>query len=231
MLRIRPAGERGHFGADWLSSYHTFSFSTYYDPDHMGFRQLRVINEDRVQPGGGFPTHPHQDMEILSLVLSGSLKHEDSGGNSEIIPAGGVQLISAGTGVQHSEYNPSDSEEVHFLQIWIQPEEPGLKPGYQFARFDLGQQDVLIPIANPAGEGGAVTIHQDAGLEYLNLTRGGRIEKNIGHQRHAWVQVLTGTVDINGTTLQEGDGLAVSDESSIEFSSAAGSELLVFDLA
>ncbi|PLY02564.1 MAG: quercetin 2,3-dioxygenase [Desulfuromonas sp.] len=231
MLEIRPSGERGHFEVDWLNSYHTFSFSNYYDPEHMGFRQLRVINEDRVQPGGGFPTHPHQDMEILSLVLAGELKHEDSSGNSEIIPAGGVQLISAGTGVRHSEYNPSNEEVVHFFQIWIHPERSGLEPGYRFARFDLQQPDIFIPIANRRGTGGAVQIHQDAGLDFLNLTAGSRVERMIVPGRHAWVQVAKGEVNVNGVELAAGDGLAVSQEKQLDFSTGNGTELLLFDLA
>ena len=231
-MQTRPADDRGHFQVDWLNSYHTFSFSNYYDPDHMGFRDLRVINEDRVQPGGGFPTHPHRDMEILSLVLSGELKHEDSGGNSEIIPAGRVQLISAGTGVQHSEYNPSRDEEVHFLQIWIFPEREGLDPGYQFARFDLwGTPDQLVPLANPEGSDGAVRIHQDASIDYLTLSRGGRLETDLGKNRHAWVQVTRGAVDVSGVKLQAGDGLAISNEEKLSFSAAGGAELLLFNLA
>ncbi len=232
MLKVRPADERGHFQADWLNSYHTFSFSTYYDPAHMGFRALRVINEDRVQPGGGFPVHPHRNMEILSLVLSGSLKHEDSSGNSEIIPAGGVQLISAGTGVQHSEYNPSSDDEVHFLQIWVQPAQENLEPGYQFAEFDLrSEPDNLIPLANSSGSRGAVTIHQDVSIAYLELSRGGRLEKELAGGRYAWVQVTVGVVDVSGVTLRAGDGLAISDVQNIIFSSAGGGELLLFDLA
>jgi len=231
MLQIRRANERGHFSADWLSSYHTFSFSDYYDPDHMGFRQLRVINEDRVQPGGGFPQHPHRDMEILSLVLSGELKHEDSLGGSKIIPAGGVQLISAGTGLQHSEYNPSTESEVRFLQIWIHPARENLDPAYQFANFDLWSQiDTLVPIANQDGRAGAVTIHQDVSINYLNLSRGSRFEKTIDAGRHVWVQMTAGSVDVAGTNLEAGDGLAVSEETELIFSSVGGSQLLIFDL-
>ena len=232
MLKVRQAADRGHFQADWLSSYHTFSFSTYYDPAHMGFRALRVVNEDRVQPEGGFPLHPHRDMEILSLVLSGSLKHEDSSGNSVVIPAGGVQLISAGTGVQHSEYNPSSDDEVHFLQIWIHPEQENLEPGYQFAEFDLwSDPDNLVPLANRSGSRGAVTIHQDVSIDYLNLSRGGRLEKELAADRYAWVQVTGGVVDVSGEALRAGDGLAISDVQNINFSSATGGELLLFDLA
>lgn len=231
MLKVRPAGERGHFQTDWLSSYHTFSFSSYYDPAHMGFRSLRVVNEDRVQPGGGFPLHPHRDMEILSLVLSGSLKHKDSSGNSQIIPAGGVQLISAGTGVQHSEYNPSSDDEVHFLQIWIHPEQENLEPGYQFAEFNLSSRpDNLIPLANQSGSRGAVTIHQDASIDYLNLSRGGRLDKKLAADRYAWVQVIVGVVDVCGESLQAGDGLAISDVQNVNFSSSGGGELLLFVL-
>ena len=232
MFQTRRANDRGHFSADWLESCHTFSFSNYYDPDHMGFRQLRVINEDRVQPGGGFPVHPHRDMEILSLVLSGELKHADSLGGSKVIPAGGVQLISAGTGLQHSEYNPSADAEVHFLQIWVHPEKMNLEPAYQFANFDLwSREDVLIPIANPEGSAGAVVIHQDVSIDYLNLSRGGRLEKMITDDRHAWVQVTRGDVNLAGTTLHAGDGLAISEEQKVEFSAAGGGELLFFDLA
>jgi len=229
--KIRPAAERGHFTNDWLNSYHTFSFSTYHDPDQMGFRQLRVINEDRVQAQGGFPLHPHQDMEILSLVLSGELKHEDSGGNSEVIPAGGVQLISAGTGVQHSEYNPSDDEAVHFLQIWILPERNGLEPGYQFSEFDLwGRPDSFTALANRDGRDGAVTIHQDVSIDYLTLSGGGRVEYDVGESRHAWIQIVAGVVNVNGLVLQAGDGVAVSNERIVDLSSNVGGELLFFDL-
>ena len=231
MLQKRASKERGHFTADWLNSYHTFSFSEYYDPNHMHFRDLRVINEDRVKPGGGFPLHPHRDMEIISLVLSGALKHEDSFGHSELIEAGGVQLISAGEGIRHSEYNPSQEEEVHFLQIWVFPEEKGLEPGYQFASFDLWNGERLTPIANREGRNGALTIHQDAAIDFLTLPSSGRFEKPLVAGRHAWVQVVKGEVDVNSVTLQAGDGLAVSEESGIVLSSTAGSELLVFDLA
>ncbi len=232
MIKVRKAEERGHFKTDWLSSHHTFSFGDYYDPKQMGFRQLRVINEDRVQPGGGFPMHPHRDMEIITLVLAGALRHEDSAGNSEVIGAGDVQLISAGTGIRHSEYNPSDTDEVHFLQIWIHPEKESLEPGYQFASFDLnGRPDSLIALASPDGGEGAVAIRQDATLSYLALTRGGRLEHTAGDGRHLWVQLTDGVVDVNGRTLRAGDGAAVSDEREIVFASAAGGALLLFDLA
>ena len=231
MLKIRRAKDRGHYSADWLSSYHTFSFSDYYDPEHMGFRQLRVINEDRVQPGGGFPLHPHRDMEILSLVLSGQLQHQDSLGGSKVIPAGGVQLISAGTGLQHSEYNPSKDEAVHFLQIWLHPERQGLEPGYQFADFDLwGKKDQLIPLANRDGSAGAVTIHQEAAINYLKLSAAGRLEKNVAAGRHVWVQVVFGEVAVGDIELAAGDGLAISGEPELLFSSVGGAELLIFDL-
>ena len=232
MLQKRASKERGHFTADWLSSYHTFSFSEYYDPQYMHFRDLRVINEDRVKPGGGFPLHPHNDMEILSLVLSGSLKHEDSFGHSEVIEAGGVQLISAGEGIRHSEYNPSQTDEVHFLQIWVFPEEKGLDPGYQFASFDLsGQSGTPIPIANREGADDALIIHQDTSIDFLKLETSAHFEKSLASGRHAWVQVIKGEILVSGVSLAAGDGLAVSNEENIDFSSVNGAEMLIFDLA
>ncbi len=232
MIDIRKAEDRGHFDHGWLDTYHTFSFADYYDPDQMGFRSLRVINEDRVQPGQGFGTHGHRDMEIITYVLEGALEHKDSLGTGSIIKAGELQHMTAGTGVRHSEFNPSSAEPVHLYQIWILPDARGLKPSYHQRSFDEPEkQGKLSIVASPDGREGSLPIHQDARLYLSTLEAGGTVVHPLIRGRHAWLQVLRGTVALNGHSLAQGDGAAVSDEEKIEIKSQDNSEILLFDLA
>jgi redox-sensitive bicupin YhaK (pirin superfamily) len=231
-LSIRRAGERGRADHGWLLSYHTFSFADYYDPAHMGFRALRVINEDRVQPGQGFGTHSHRDMEIISYVLEGALQHKDSMGGSSIIKPGEVQRMSAGTGVTHSELNASPSELVHFLQIWILPERPGGKPGYEQKAFSEDERrGKLRLVASPDGREGSVTVRQDIAL-YAALPRAGEpLRHALAAGRHAWVHVARGQIELGGEQLEAGDAAAISDARGLELTGGDGSEILLFDLA
>jgi len=232
MLRIRKASERGHADHGWLNTYHTFSFAGYYDQRHMGFRELRVINEDRVQPKAGFPTHPHRDMEIVTYVLEGALEHKDSMGNGSVIRPGEVQRMSAGTGITHSEFNHSGSEPVHFLQIWIVPEMDGVTPGYEQTLFpDEEKRKTLRLIASRDGRNGSVIIHQDVNLYAALLEQGEEIDHLLPAGRHAWLQVARGSVEINGNRLEQGDGAAASDENRLIVTGMEKSELLLFDLA
>lgn len=232
MLTVRKADERGHADHGWLNTYHTFSFADYYDPSHMGFRKLRVINEDRVQPGMGFPTHPHGDMEIISYVLEGALEHKDSMGNGSVIRPGEVQRMSAGTGITHSEFNHSKSELVHFLQIWILPDKEGLKPSYEQKFFpDDEKRRMLRLIASADGRDGSVTIHQDVNLYAALLESGEEINCIIPPGRHAWLQVARGNAVANGLKMTHGDGLAVTNESQLLVYGDGHAELLLFDLA
>lgn len=232
MLRIRRAAERGHADRGWLDSYHTFSFGEYHDPDHMGFRSLRVINEDRVQPGQGFGTHPHRDMEIVSYVVEGALAHRDSTGTEELLRPGEVQRMTAGTGITHSEYNGSRVEPVHFLQIWILPERRGLEPGYEQKLFpDEEKRGRLRLLASPEGEDGSVTVHQDVRMFAALLQAGEKVEHALAPDRHAWVQVVRGSVTTNGVTLSAGDGAAVSEENRLELNGVEDAEVLLFDLS
>lgn len=232
MIRIRKSAERGHFDFGWLNTFHTFSFDRYYDPDHMAFRSLRVINEDRVAPAGGFPTHSHRDMEIITYILEGALRHQDSMGNGSVIRPGDVQRMTAGTGVAHSEFNDSKSEPVHLLQIWILPNQHNLTPGYEQKAFSreerLGQ---LRLIASPDGRSGSVRINQDAKVYASILDTGQEIEHPMAEPRHAWLQVARGSVMVNDETLGQGDGAAISDEGSVRLSSVEPAEILLFDLA
>ena len=213
MIRMRPGNERGHARHGWLDSHHTFSFADYYDPRHMGFRALRVINDDRVDPSMGFPPHPHRDMEIVSYVLEGGLAHKDSMGNGSVIRYGDVQRMSAGTGVRHSEYNASDAEPVHFLQIWLLPERQGLPPGYEQKRFSREEKlGTLRLVASPDGRDGSVTIRTDASLYAGILDVGMKTELPLAKGRHAWVHVARGKAVVNGHAMGEGDGAAFSDE-------------------
>ncbi|HEY5452779.1 MAG TPA: pirin family protein [Polyangia bacterium] len=231
-LSIRRAGERGRADHGWLLSYHTFSFADYYDPEHMGFRALRVINEDRVQPGRGFGAHSHRDMEIISYVLEGELEHKDSMGTSSIIRPGEVQRMSAGTGVTHSEFNASRSELVHFLQIWILPERPGGKPGYEQKAFpEAERKGKLRLVASPDGRDGSVTIRQDVTLHTGLLCTGEALRHALEPGRHAWVHVARGQVEIGGEQLEAGDAAAISDARGLELSGRDSSEVLLFDLA
>lgn len=232
MITVRPSQERGHANHGWLDSYHTFSFANYYDPDHMGFRALRVINEDRVAPGRGFGTHPHRDMEIISYVLSGSLAHKDSMGNAATIGAGEVQKITAGTGIAHSEFNPSQTEGVHFLQIWILPEEAGLTPNYEEKMFPIEtKQGQWRRIASRTGADGAVQINQDVELYATVLKAGEGRSLELRPGRYAWVQVAQGKISLNGVSLEAGDGAAISDETLLEVQAVSDAEVLLFDLA
>jgi quercetin 2,3-dioxygenase len=232
MIGVRKAAERGRFDFGWLDTRHTFSFGDYVDPDHMGFRQLRVINEDRVVPGGGFPTHSHRDMEILSYVLEGALEHQDSMGHSEVLRPGEVQRMSAGRGVTHSEYNPSRDAPLHFLQIWILPERRGLEPGYEQKEFPApGRTGRLRLVAAPGGRDDALTIHQDVAVYSTLLEPGQEAVHPLAPGRHAWVQVARGALDLNGRRLEAGDGAALSGETEVRLRGASPSEALLFDLA
>jgi quercetin 2,3-dioxygenase len=232
MIAIRPAAERGHADHGWLDTRHTFSFASYHDPRHMGFRSLRVINEDRVKPGEGFGTHAHGDMEILTWVLEGALGHKDSMGNGSVIRPGDLQRMSAGTGVTHSEFNPSPEAGVHFLQIWLLPRERGLPPGYEQKRFPQEERrGRLRLVAAGDGRDGAVTIHQDADLWTAVLQPGESVRHALAPRRYAWLHVARGAVSLNGSTLGAGDGAAVSAEVALEITGAADAEVLLFDLA
>src|SRR5436190_21457197 len=226
MIRVRKAAERGHFNHGWLDTYHTFSFGDYYDPAHLGFRSLRVINDDRVQPGQGFGMHGHRDMEIVTYVLDGALEHKDSLGNGSIIRAGELQRMTAGTGVRHSEFNPSDKETVHLYQIWLLPERKGLAPGYEeLALGEEQKRDQFRLVASPDGADGSMTIHQDARLYLASLGPGEGVAHEIARGRAAWLQVLRGSVNVLGNDLAVGDGVAVTDESAIAVQTAVPSEV------
>ncbi|HEX4348753.1 MAG TPA: pirin family protein [Verrucomicrobiae bacterium] len=230
MIKIRRANERGHANHGWLDSYHTFSFANYYEPQHMGFRSLRVINDERVLGGHGFPTHPHQDFEIISYVLSGALKHEDSMGHAAVMKAGDVQRISAGTGIAHSEYNNSGSEPVHFLQIWVLPSRKGFKPGYAQQSYAGAPPNALTLVCSPDGGNNAIKINQDVNLFTGKLAAKGDISHTLGEQRHAWIQLLEGDLDRNGEKLLPGDGAAMDNERELNLVSEKGAHFLLFDL-
>jgi redox-sensitive bicupin YhaK (pirin superfamily) len=230
-MMIRRSHERGHADHGWLDSHHTFSFADYYDPEHMGYRALRVINEDRVAPGGGFPTHSHRDMEILSYVLAGGLGHKDSMGNGSVIRPGDVQRMSAGTGVAHSEMNASRQEPVHFLQIWIIPDRRGHQPGYEQKHFPVDDRTGQLRIvASPDGRQGSVTVHQDVTLHSGVLRDGDHVRYELPAGRHAWIHVAQGAIVVNGTRLEAGDAAAIDQPGVIDLAGAGG-EVLLFDLA
>jgi hypothetical protein len=233
MITIRRAGERGHFDHGWLDTRHTFSFAGYHDPAHMGFRALRVVNEDRVAPGEGFGTHGHRDMEILSYVLSGALAHRDSTGGEGVLRPGEVQRMSAGTGVMHSEFNGSKDEPVHFLQIWIVPDRAGHSPSYEQKRFpEAERRGRLRLLASPDAADGALALHQDARVYGTILADGERVRHALPPGRHAWVQVVRGELELNGQPLRAGDGAELSDERELALAGGGGgAEALVFDLA
>ena len=232
MLTIRRSDDRGHLNHGWLDTYHTFSFDQYYDPAHMHFRSLRVINEDRVGPGKGFPTHSHRDMEIITYILAGALEHRDSMGNGSVIRPGDVQRMSAGTGVAHSEFNPSPSESVHLLQIWIMPRARNLSPSYEQKAFPEGERrNRLRLVASEDGRDGSVTIQQDARL-YAGILNGDTtIEHVLAEGRYGWLQLARGNVELNGHNMTQGDGAAISDERSLKIVVSAEAEVLLFDLA
>jgi len=231
MVIIRRSEERGRADYGWLDTRHTFAFADCDDPKYRGFRNLRVINEDRVQPGQGFPTHGHRDMEIVSYVLTGALEHKDSLGTGSVIWPGDVQRMSAGTGVRHSEYNPSKDEPVHFLQLWVLPERQGLEPGYEQKHFpDDDKRGRLRLIASRDGADGSVTIHADVKIYAAVLEPGERVRHALGEDRHAWLQVARGAVTLNGRPLVHGDGAAVSGEPALAIAGAQRAEVLLFDL-
>ncbi len=231
MLTLSPAAERGHTDIGWLDSRHTFSFGEWHDPAHMGFRALRVINDDRVAAGGGFPTHGHADMEIVSYVLEGALAHKDSIGTGSVIRPGDVQRMSAGTGVRHSEFNESRTEPVHFLQIWIIPDRRGHAPGYEQKTFpEAERRGRLRLVASRDGREGSVSLHQDVALWVGVLGDGQKAELPLAAGRHAWVHVARGAASVNGQRLGEGDGAALTDERALALTGHGG-EVLVFDLA
>jgi quercetin 2,3-dioxygenase len=232
-MRTRPAAERGVAEHGWLSSRHTFSFADYYDPEHMGFRSLRVINDDRVQPGQGFGTHPHRDMEIVSVVVEGALEHRDSLGTGSVIRPGEVQRMSAGAGILHSEFNPSEEHAVRFLQIWIEPERRGLAPSYEQRAFPVAERaDSWVLVASRDGREGSLTVHQDVALYRANVSAGAPLEHRFEPGRHAWLQVISGAVEVDGERLAEGDGARVSDPHRLLLTGVApASDLLLFDLA
>jgi redox-sensitive bicupin YhaK (pirin superfamily) len=230
MINVRRSDERGSSRFNWLDSRHTFSFGDYYDPRHVGYSSLRVINEDRVTPGAGFPTHSHRDMEIITYVLEGALAHKDSTGTSSVIRVGDVQRMSAGTGISHSEYNASKTEPVHFLQIWIMPNQTGLEPGYEQRSFDLNEASgKWILVAAPNGNG-VLKIHQKAELSLAVLPKGRELDYQLSAGRHAWLQVARGKVTLNGALLEAGDGAAIDNESVVHLTAVDQSEVLLFDL-
>jgi len=230
-LTVRPAGERGLSFHGWLNSRHTFSFADYYDPEHMGFRTLRVINDDRVEPGMGFGTHPHRDMEIFSYVLEGALAHKDSMGNGSVLRPGQIQLMSAGRGVTHSEFNPSKSEPLHFLQIWIQPRERGLTPGYTewHPTAELAAAPKVLVIS-PDGREGSATIHQDADIYRIRLLPGQSVTHELQPGRGAWLQVAEGALTVNEVPLTTGDGAATEEPGLLTLTATESTEALLFDL-
>ncbi|HWD93034.1 MAG TPA: pirin family protein [Verrucomicrobiae bacterium] len=227
---IRKANERGHANHGWLDSYHTFSFANYHDPEWMGYRSLRVINDDLVMPGMGFGTHPHRDMEIITYVLSGSLEHKDSMGNGRIIRPGEVQYMAAGTGVQHSEFNPSSEEAVHLLQIWIQPDRRGATPSYAEKSMKDAPEGRLNLITSKTGRDGSIAINQDADLWLGKLGEGNRVTHTVAPGRHAWLHVAEGEVSLNGKKLSGGDAAAIDEQGSLELSATKPSQVLLFDL-
>ena len=231
MITLRRSGERGHARHDWLDTHHTFSFADYYDPAHMGFRALRVINEDRVAPRSGFGTHPHRDMEIITYVLSGQIEHRDSMGSVGVLRAGELQRMTAGTGVLHSEMNRS-GEELHFLQIWVIPESKGLTPSYEQKAFTKEErQGRFRLVVSPEGEEGSLKVHQDMRLYSTLLGKGEKTEFTLAPGRHVWLQVARGAGTLNGVALKAGDGVAVSEESQLVLSATEPLEALLFDLA
>ena len=232
MITLRPGKERGHFDHGWLDTYHTFSFSQYHDPAHMGFRSLRVINEDRVEPGAGFPPHSHRDMEIITYVLAGGLAHKDSMGNASTIRPGNVQRMSAGTGVTHSEYNGSDTEPVHLLQIWILPQTRNLPPSYEEKVFSAAdKQGRLRLVASQDARDGSARIHQDASVYGSLLEPGQTVRHPLAAGRGAWIHLVSGAATVNGKLLTTGDGAAIEQEADVEIVATAATELLLFDLA
>ncbi len=232
MIQLRKPLDRGHADHGWLNTFHTFSFADYQDPEQMGFRSLRVINEDRVAPGMGFGMHGHRDMEIVTYLLEGTLEHKDNMGNGSLLRPGEFQRMSAGTGVRHSEFNPSASEPVHLYQIWLLPKSRGIQPSYEQKFFaEDEKQGQLRLVASPDGADGSLTIHQDARVYLSTLNTNESVRHELPAGRHAWLQVLRGRVKVNGTELETSDGLAVSDESGLTIVGEQAAEIMLFDLA
>lgn len=232
MITIRRAKDRGHADHGWLNTNHSFSFGQYHDPEHMGFRSLRVLNDDIVAPGKGFPTHPHRDMEIISYVLEGAMEHKDSTGGGGVLRNGDVQCMTAGTGVTHSEFNHSKLEPVHFLQIWIIPEREGLEPAYEQKHFAASDRsNCLCVIASPDEREASLRIHEDVVVYAAMLDEGAAVKHKLATGRHGWVQVARGDIILNGEKLSTGDGAAISDEAELQIAANAQTELLLFDLA
>jgi len=231
MITVRKSEDRGHFNHGWLDTYHTFSFGDYYEPEHMGFRTLRVINDDRVAPGRGFGTHGHADMEIITYVVEGALEHKDSMGSGSVIRPGDVQRMSAGSGIRHSEFNGSKTETVHLYQIWILPKTQGVEPSYEEKRFDRALMgNALLPLVTPNGRDGSLSMNQDASLFGALLAPGTHIRHELAAGRHAWVQVVKGSITTGPHALRAGDGAAVSEEASVALSATEEAEVLLFDL-
>jgi redox-sensitive bicupin YhaK (pirin superfamily) len=232
MITTRPSNQRGHLDHGWLDTYHTFSFGEYHDPAHMGYRSLRVINDDRVAPGMGFGTHPHRDMEIITYVLDGELEHKDSMGNGSVIRPGDVQYMSAGTGVRHSEFNPSQSDPVHLLQIWIMPDRAGHTPRYAQQHFSRKQRlNQLRTVISPDGRDGSIAVQQDAVMQAAIVEPGKRLTQQLDPARHQWLHVASGTVQLDGQVLQAGDAVAITGEKSLQLTGKDQAEVLLFDLA
>jgi redox-sensitive bicupin YhaK (pirin superfamily) len=231
-LRVRRSADRGHANHGWLDTHHTFSFSSYFDPQHMGFRTLRVINDDRVAPGAGFPTHPHADMEIMTYVVEGALEHKDSMGTGSVIRPGDVQRMSAGTGVTHSEFNHAEDAPLRLLQIWILPERRGLRPSYEQKSFAADtRQNRLCLVASRDAQRGSVTLHQDVSVYASLLASGAEVTHTLASGRGAWLQVVRGTLRVNGEELREGDGASLEEPGEIAIHASDESEILLFDLA
>lgn len=232
MIRVRKAQDRGHADHGWLNTYHTFSFSSYRDPNHVHFRALRVMNEDFVAPGQGFGTHPHNDMEIVTYVLEGALEHKDSMGNGEVLRPGEFQRMSAGTGITHSEFNPSATEPVHLYQIWLFPDRKGIEPSYEQKRFPEDERrNRLQLVASRDADAGSLLIHQDARIYLSLLNAGSKVRHELAAGRHAWLQVLRGSVTVNGIDLKTSDGAAISEEGELAFQACEDAEIMLFDLA
>lgn len=232
MITVRKSSDRGHFNHGWLDTYHTFSFGHYYDPKNMSFRALRVINEDVVAPGMGFPQHPHDNMEIITYILSGALAHKDTSGGASTIKPGDVQHMTAGSGIEHSEYNPSKTEPVHLLQIWLKPEARNLEPRYDEAHFDeASRRDRLRLVAARDPADGAIKVHQDVQLYASLLSPGKSVTHTVAPGRHAWLQAARGGLTVNGVTLNAGDGAAISEEGKLIIEARDDAEFLLFDLA